>query len=362
METPHGYKEKVDDRMLVNLIETGLSNSNGNWLNSSDLTREREKATYEYAGLARAHLSPQGVSEIVDTSTTEVIEAYTAIISELMIANGKLARFVPYNGSPNAFRDAKVASDITNFCLFKKNNGWEIMEQWIKTALLWKNGIIRWDYVEDYDYVFEEYDEISQEMLDTILAEEGVEIVGDLAQSFGDDGVIMYTDVRLRRKMDKSRVEIKLVPPENFRISRDAKTIDDASFVAIQVDMTRSEIRKMWPEIAENIEDWDSLGVEHWESKYSVEAASRKLVTGQEYWQGSTQQELLPLEANRILTVTECWLRVDRDGDGIAELKRVIVAGSTILFEEDVDMINMASICPFDIPFEFWGSLNGRYD
>ena len=28
-----------------------------------------------------------------------------------------------------------------------------------------------------------------------------------------------------------------------------------------------------------------------------------------------------PLEANKPVTVTESWLNVDRDGDGIAELK-----------------------------------------
>ena len=48
-------------------------------------------------------------------------------------------------------------------------------------------------------------------------------------------------------------------------------------------------------------------------------------------------------------------MRVDRDGDGIAELKRFIIAGSFILWEEDVDMVNLAMICPFDIPFEFYG-------
>ena len=33
----------------------------------------------------------------------------------------------------------------------------------MKSALLWKNSVIRWGYIEDYDYVFEEYEEISQD-------------------------------------------------------------------------------------------------------------------------------------------------------------------------------------------------------
>ena len=158
----YGYKEPVTDEQLINLIEMGVQNSTGDFLNSSDLARERLKATYEYAGVPSDHLSPQGVSTIVDTSTTEVIEAYTAILSDLFLNNHKLARFVPYDDSPSAFKSAKDASDIVNYCIFKHNNGWEFMSQWIKAALLWKNSVCRWDYVEDYDYVFEDYEEITQ--------------------------------------------------------------------------------------------------------------------------------------------------------------------------------------------------------
>ena len=63
------YKEAVSDEQLINLIDQGIQNSTGDWLNSSDLTRERLKATYEYAGVAQEHLAPQGVSSIVDTNT-----------------------------------------------------------------------------------------------------------------------------------------------------------------------------------------------------------------------------------------------------------------------------------------------------
>ena len=62
-------------------------NSSGDWLDSADLSKERLKATYEYAGVPESHLTPQGVSTIVDTSTTEVVEAYTAIISDLFLSN-----------------------------------------------------------------------------------------------------------------------------------------------------------------------------------------------------------------------------------------------------------------------------------
>ena len=369
MADPDGYKEVVTDEQLINMIEAGIQNSIGDWLNSSDLTRERLRSTYEFAGVPEFHLAPQGVSTIVDTSTTEVVEAYTAVLSDLFLNNQKLARFVPLSDMPSSYKNARNASMLTNYCLFKQNNGWHELQTWIKSALLWKNAIIRWDYVEDMDYQIEEYDEIDQVKLDELLSDENVEIVGDLEfeNKLGEvndplagtqEANLVYVNVRIRRKTDKSRVRIENIPPENFRITRDAKSIDDAALVGIQTEMTRSEIRKMWPDVAENIEDWDELGDdENWlgNARYSEDIAARKLVTGQEYWQGSVSQDLFPLEANRQITVSEVWLRVDRDGDGIAELKHFIISGNHVLFEEDVEEIPLASITPIDIPFEFYG-------
>jgi len=354
-----GYKEAVTDDQLVSLIDAGIANSVGDWLNSSDLTHERLKATYEFAGVPYAHLAPQGVSTIVDTSTTEVIEAYTAVLTDLFLSNNRLARFIPYDDSPGAFKAAKEASMLVNYCLFKKNRGWELLQTWMKAALLWKNAVVRWDYIEEYDYVIEEYETIDEAKLDEILADESYEIVGELTLDETSE-FIQYTDVRLRKKIDNSRIKLECIPPESFRISNDARDIEDAAYVGIQQDMTKSDLRKYYPEWADDLDEqiWSELGVEgNWlgNSPYSQEIAARKEVVGQTYWQGMDSEGVYPLEANSEVTVTESWLRVDRDGDGIAELKHFITAGNHILWEEDCEMIPLASIVPIDIPHEFYG-------
>ena len=366
-----GYKEKVTDEQLLNLIDSGVQDTTGDWLNSSDLQRERQRSTYEYAGVPELHLAPQGVSTIVDTSTTEVVEAYTSVLSDLFLSNQKLARFIPIDDNAMSYKQARNASMITNHALFKQNKGWEILQTWFKSALLWKNGVIRWDYIEDYQYKIEEYEEIDQDRLDILLSDENVEVVGDLEfeNKFGvsdplggqdPNTQLVYVNVRIRRKIDKSRVKIENIPPEAFRISRDATSIEDASFVGIQSEMTRSEMRKYFPEVSSNIsdEEWDELDdYESWlgATGYAEEVSARKQVTGQEYWKGARSGDTYPLEANRMVTVTECWMHVDRDGDGIAELKRIMTAGDHILLEEDCDMIPLASITPIDIPHEFYG-------
>jgi len=358
------YKDPVGDNELLAMIEQGVMNSVGDFLNSSDLARERQKATYEYGMMPQFHLTPQGASQIVSSDTVEAIEGYTAILAELMFNNNKIARFIPAGNSPKAYHEAKVASDLVNYGIFKQNPGWEVLNTWVKSALLWKNSIIRWEYIEDFDYQFEEFDSIGQENLDLLLSDDNVEIIGDLKyeQELDTDEEgnavykMVYKDVRLKRKHNKTRILIKNVHPECFRITRDAHSLDDAAFVGIQIDMTRSEVRKFFPDIAENI-DWDAIGdgSYDWATKYTEEQAARKRLVGEEYWLGGNSRELFPSEANRQLTVIECWLRVDRDGDGIAELKHFIIAGSTILMEEDCDMIPLATLCPFEVPHEFFG-------
>ena len=354
-----GYKEAVDDEQLIVQIDAGIQASSGDWLNSSDLSRERLKSTYEYAGVPMDHLAPQGVSTIVDTSTTEVIEAYTAVLSDLFLSNGKLARFVPYDDTPGAYQAAKDASNVVNYCIFKKNKGWEILQTWMKSSLLWKNAIIRWDYIEDYDYVIEEFDEIDEAKLDEILADENIEIVNELTLNPTSE-TISYIDVRLRKKIDKSRIKLECIPPESFRISNEAREIEDANYVGIQSEMTRSEVRQYYPEWGDSIteEEWAELDTgDDWlgSGNYSEDVAARKEITGQRYWQGYEGKSGYPLEANQLVTLTESWIRVDRDGDGIAELKHLITVGNHILFEEDCERIPLASIVPIDIPHEFFG-------
>jgi len=348
MEDNAGYKEAVTDEQVIKVIDQGIQNSAGDWLNSSEMAEERKKATYEYAGMAEHHLTPNGVSSIVSTDTTETIEAYLAIISELMFNNNKIARFIPYNGSPAAQKSAEMASRVTNYCIFKKNKGWELLNTWVKSALLWKNAIIRWDYMEDETHTFEEYDEITQEALDLKLSDSSIELVGEITV----DDVGNYSNVRLKRTINNSKVKIENIPPENFRITRQAQTIHDADFVGIQVEMTRSEIRAEWPEISSKVENWADLSSSESYDDYNPEAAARADVLGQAYW---SEEAGTPLEANYPVNVTECWVKVDRDGDGIAELKHFIVAGTTILHEADANSIPLCSICPFEIPYEFYG-------
>ena len=81
--------------------------------------------------------------------------------------------------------------------------------------------------------------------------------------------------------------------------------------------MTRSDIRRTWSDL--DI-DLDEIGEEATtrSSSFSYEAFARKDSAGIQNWLTNSDED--EEEANISITVIECWIRSDRDGDGIADV------------------------------------------
>jgi len=351
--------EKIDDDMLIQSIDRHMRNATGGNTNSSDVSKKRENAVYEMSLEPQGDLKPQGVSSIVSSDSAEIAEGYTALLTKLLLDNNKLALFTPYSNEMAAVKASQIASDVVNYCLFNSNpDGWSKLSTWIKSAVVFGNSALTWGWEAHYDYVVEEYESIEEGVLDQILADANVELIGDLMvaeePTVNADGTSYYSfvDVRLRRKIDKSGVKLSTIPPESFLIDRAASSVTDAVFVGIVTEMTRSEIRRTWSDL--DI-DLDEIGEEATvrSSSFSYESFARKDSAGiQNFITNSDSDEE---EANMSMTVIECWIRSDRDGDGIAELKHVIKAGNTILEEDDVAYVPVAVLNPIEIPHEFYG-------
>jgi hypothetical protein len=351
--------EKITDEMLIQSIDRHIRNSSGGYTGASDLSKRRENAVYEMSLEPKGDLAPQGVSKIVSSDSAEIAEGYTALLTKLLLDNNKLALFVPYSNEMAAIKASQVASDVVNYCLFNSNpDGWSKLCTWIKSAVVFGNSAITWGWEEDYEYIVEEYEEVQEQVLDQLLADPELEIVGDLKVSeelgVGEDGrsYVSYIDVRLRRKIDKSGVKIRNIAPESFLIDRSATTITDAKFVGIITEMTHSDIRKAWPKFKGDLSEiGEEAGVRG--SDWSADSFARKESAGIDTWLTSSDDE--DDEANIQVTVIECWMRTDRDKDGIAELKHIIKAGDTILEEDDVSYIPIGMLNPIEIPHEFYG-------
>ena len=345
-----GYKVQVSDEDLNTLLDYKLEQASASFLDTSELSDERQKSTYEYAMIPQGHLKPQGVSRIVSSDTVEAIEGYTAVLSELLFDNNKLAKFKAYDRTPLAYHKATAASELLNHCLFSKNRGWSILNTWLKSALMWKLSAVTWTYASEEKVSFEEYEVIDSTALDVLLSDPEITTTGDI---YLDEQTGNYLDVRLKRTKVTNKVVVSAVPPETLRVGRGATGIHDASFVGFEEEMTRSEIRERWPEAAEGV-DWSSVDSNiHYAMNLNTDSLARKQAIGTTLLLGSGDDN--QLEATESAVVLRCWVYVDRDGDGIAELKYIVRVGDTILEEEDADHIQVATFTPFEIPFELEG-------
>jgi hypothetical protein len=343
-----GYKVKVSDEDLNTLLDYQLAQSSASFLDTSDLSDERQKSTYEYAMIPEGHLKPQGVSRIVSSDTVEAVEGYLAVLSELLFDNNKLAKFKPYDKTPLAYHRSTAAGELINHCLFSKNKGWSTLNTWLKSSMLWKLSSVTWAYVREEKVSFEEYLEIDQVALDVLMSDPEIETTGDI---YLDETTGKYLDVRLKRTKVTNKVEVSPVPPETLRISKGSTGVSNAAFVGFEEEMTRSDIRERWPDTADSI-DW-SVVEENNMMFSSADSLARKRAIGSSLLLGSPEEN--QLEATQQAVVLRCWTRVDRDGDGVAELKYLVRVGDTILEEEDADHIQVATFTPFEIPFELEG-------
>ena len=339
--------KKVTDEEITSIINDSIRQAVGSFTSGSELQEQREAAINYYTQQAKGNLFPQGVSKVVTSDTMEIVDSYLAVISELMLSNGKIAKFNP--SDPSQTVAAGLASELTNHCIFTKNNGWVQLNTWIKGALLFKNSIIRWKW-EDYSSTkVEEYENITILELDAILAEGNAEVI-EIRVGEGIDpenGQESYEYVSVRKEIDKSKVCLENIPPESFMINKGAVDIESANFIGIQTEMTLSELREMGFDVSDDIGE----GTESSNFSFDYESSVRQSINEIEQ---NFHEDFAGI-ANREVVVTESWIKVDRDGDGVAELKRFITVGEEVLLEEYADSIPVACLNPIEIPHSFYG-------
>jgi hypothetical protein len=150
--------------------------------------------------------------------------------------------------------------------------------------------------------------------------------------------------VQVKKKNKVGQIKIVNVPPEEFLISKHARTIQDSPFTAHRRLIPRSDLVAMgfpWEEV-QNLPTYDDLS-------FSPERVARFSEGEQPSEQESYDPSMQEVE------VYECYVRADMDNDGIAELMQVWYAGSKILEMSETDYIPFHGICPIPVPHKFYG-------
>ena len=361
---------------------------------SGKLSAQRQKAMQYYLGEAFGDLAPpevEGRSAVVSPDVRNTIESMLPQLMVKFAGSEQVVSFEPQKPGDEA--KAEQATDYINYLFHQKNDGEGITYRWLKDALLSKRGIIKvwWDdrhedkredyrglsdvelaeLMDDDEIVITEQaarpDEEDQEQRDEAIktltmqlmqagqaaqmdpqAAQAVEqIQAQIAQIQQAPPVMVY-DVTCKRSTKCGQIRVDNVPPEEFLINRQAKTIDTAVFCAHRVARTISDLKSMGYKNVDQISGDDqatSLNAERIERlSYDDEMA---------YIQSDTV--VGADESQRVVWLTECYIRCDFDGDGISELRKVLRAGNQILENEIVDCAPFVSITPIPMPHKFFG-------
>jgi len=333
--------EKVTDEDIVSRIDGEINEALGH---GDELSDQRYEAMKYYYSEPFGN-EVEGRSQYVDSTVQDTIEWIKPSLMRVFASGDELVQFEP--NSPDEVDMAKQATDYVNYVLQRQHNGWEILYQWFTDALLQKNGIIKvwWD---DYnEYVREEYRNLSDVEFEALVVDEDIDIVEH--SEYPVEGGY-YHDCVVKRVQYNGQVYIENIPPEEFLINREAKTIEDARFVCHRIKKTLSELRQMYPDI----DDEDLKGGDIGNPMWSAERQARySFDSTEDFW--NTDSLAAPEKSMTEYWLYESFLRTDYDGDGIAELRKVCTVGTTILANDEIDNMPFISITPIKIPHKFFG-------
>jgi hypothetical protein len=326
---------KMTDDELRSAVDREVSESAA-WT-GSQLAADRERNLGYYHGLPMGNEVP-GRSQVVSWDVFEVIESALPSLLEPFFAGDNICEFEP--AAPGDEEYADQATDVINHLIKNKNDGFILFNTWIKDALLSKVGIVRawWDGTSKQKK--ESYTGLTDQQLVSMVQDQRITITTHDAYADPTDPALQLHDVEILVDGGPRGVRIDNVPPESFILTRGAKKLADVTAIGELRTYTRSDLVEM---------GFKQGRVELLSDYQAAETLSNErdpdAPTPGESGDGALQQ----------ITLFFGFVRLDFDGDGIAEWRRVFMAGNDILENEEVDDHEYCLWSPILLPHRIIG-------
>lgn len=315
---------KLSDDDILAIINRELDQSVGG--NGCSIDANRQKAMEAYLG-DKGEVE-KGKSSVVSTDVADAIEWIMPEIVKAFTQNNEVVTFDPI--SPNDTKQAEIESRFVYDTLMKDNDGFITIHTFVKDALMQKNGFVKAYYEDQTEAIKEDYTGLIQPELEMLQQDPELEITG-LTETITDDNIPVY-DVNCVRKHVDGKVTVIAVAPEEFRINKmhNSVNINGARFCAHSMLKTRSDLLEDgFDEAIVKDMPTDDSDIKRSSYRFSMMGED----TSANINNGDVSQTLYE--------VSECYLKIDLDGDGIAERCKITVAGidepTHILEIEEVD-------------------------
>ena len=344
---------KMDDYQLNSIVTSEIRDSLNHF--DSEYSQERIRALDFYLGEPLGN-EVEGRSQVISTDVADTIEQIMPNLMRVFTANDQYVRFAARTAED--VERADQITDYVNYVINHDNEGYKILNNWFKDALLFRLGVVKYYYEEKEDVTEEEYEDLNEMELSALLANPDYELVGTISEqatAFMVDemtGEEMPIDssfsVRVKVKRKSGKIKVANIPPEEFLINRRAVDLEDAHFVAHRTSMTVSDLVAMGydREVVErhagtgsdlDLDEERSVRYQDLEANTGIDAADPTLAEVVYY---------------------ECYMKVDHDDDGIAELRRIVAigeGGTEIISNEPYDHIPFAVVSPILMPHRLIG-------
>lgn len=316
---------------------------------TGELANDRALALDRYFGREYGN-ELEGRSRVVSKDISDAVDWIMPQLMRIFLSTDDICRFDPVG--PEDEKGAEQETDYVNHVIMRENPGFTILHDWFKDSLLLKNGYVKrwWDETEEVTH--ESYSGLAEEELYLLISEiesggDEVEIVGQ-EESMSEMGFPVY-EVKLKRTNKRGGVVIEPIPPEEIVISSRARTnLQESTFVAHITTKTRSELIEM------GMDEKFVESLPAWADAQDEESYSRDTLSDEADW-GNRDAD----KSTEEVEYKECYVRVDADDDGIAELRCIIVVGNKIPDGEDwnkeIDDIPLSYLTPNRLPHRHIG-------
>ncbi len=319
-----------------------------------DIGGNRALATEYYYGQPFGD-EEEGRSQVVSMDVRDTVQGILPSLMRIFFGPERVVEFTPQG--PEDVQNAEQATDYVDFIFKRDNPGFKILHSAFKDALVRKVGIIKYWWDESVEVKAESFSMLDEQSMMLLTENPDVEISAvreypvpgtepmNEAEAIMTPPPMMY-DVEIKRRIKTGKVKIEALPPEEFLIDRRAKSIDEATFVGHRTMKTVSDLVAMgydydeMVEVAGNGNDFDNNQEYQARNPFAVI---------------STANNGDP--SSKSVLYIEGYLKVDFDGDGIAEMRRIctVGTGNKVLRNEIVDDRQFADFCPDPEPHTFFG-------
>lgn len=334
-------KKIVDDAGLVTLVQGLIEECKS--VNTEQSGKRRRAIDY-YNGVMLDVPSEEGRSSIVTREVRSTIKKILPSIMRVVFGSDKLADYKPVGEGDE--EGAESATLYVNNVVVPESGAEDAVYDAVHSALLLDEGVLTWWWEEKRRVSVTYHSGITAEELQVLEGDSDVEVLEteEYEDQLPDQTSIAFYRVRLKRNLTDRVVRISAVAVEDFGIHPDATSEDDAAICYQRMRRTRSDL------IADGYDRdiIEALPAEQHSIKNETDVLARDndvsfLSTG-----GTVDAPSLDM-----IEVYRCFVRVDMDGDGIAELREVhYVEGyqDAFLFNDYADEVRFAIVVAERVP------------